>query len=89
MKFTNYFSRILKSQGVPHLDTDAFAVYMNIVHLEGRITQLNDLASQARDNDRKFAYRLDKEQLEYKIQKLTQHQEPSDYLDLLVRMSQE
>jgi len=45
MKYTSHFSQILKGNGSPCLSQDMFALYMNIVHLEGRIAQLNDLAN--------------------------------------------
>ncbi len=47
MKYTSYFSQTLKSNGSPHLSQDMFALYMNIVYLEGRITELNVLAKKS------------------------------------------
>tara|TARA_Y100001934_G_C12144301_1_gene674100 strand:+ start:763 stop:882 length:120 start_codon:yes stop_codon:yes gene_type:complete len=35
-----------------------FAPYMNIVYLEGRIAQLNELATKEKDNDKRFVYGL-------------------------------
>jgi len=88
MKYTSYFSQNLKSNGCPHLNTDMFALYMNIVHLEGRIAELNDLANKAQQNDEKFVYRLKIESIEGKILKLTGRMEPKNFLNLLVENSE-
>ncbi len=45
MKCNSYFSQTLKGNCSPHLSQDMFALYLNILHLEGRIPQLNDLLS--------------------------------------------
>jgi len=50
MNYTSYFSQILKTSGCPHLSSDMFARYMNIVHLEGRMTELNNFANIAQQN---------------------------------------
>jgi len=80
MKYTSYFSQLLKSNGCPHLSPDMFALYMNIVHLEGRIAELNDLANKAQQNDQKFVYRLKSEHIKDKILKLTNRLEPKEFL---------
>ncbi len=67
MKYTSYFSQTLKLNGSPHLNQDMFALYMNIVHLEGHIAQLNDLANKVKQNDQKFVYRLKNERIEEQI----------------------
>ncbi len=87
MKYTSYFSQILKGNGSPHLSQDMFALYMNIVHLEGRIAQLNDLADKADQNDQKFVYRLKIDAIEDKIKKLTNRMEPKGLLHSLVQNS--
>lgn len=87
MKYTSYFSQILKLNGCPHLSEDMFALYMNIVHLEGRIAELNDLASKAQQNDQKFVYRLKIDRLIDKILKLTDRMEPKDFLNSIIKNS--
>jgi hypothetical protein len=84
MKYTTYFSRNLKANGVPHLSPDMFATYMNIVHLEGRIAQLNDLINKAESNDQKFVYRLQKDLILDKIKRLTGDHDPKQVLKELV-----
>ncbi len=40
MKYTSFFSTIVKEQGQPHLSNDQFRRMMNIVHLESYIDAL-------------------------------------------------
>ena len=87
MKFTSYFSQNLKSNGCPHLSADMFALYMNTVHLEGRIAQLNDLANKAKQDDQKFVYRLKIDSTESKILKLTERMEPKEFLISIIEKS--
>ncbi len=87
MKYTSYFSQVLKGNGSPHLNQDMFALYMNIVHLEGRIAELNDLADRAEQNDQKFVYRLKIDVLEDKIRKLAKRMEPKELLHSLLENS--
>ena len=44
MKYTSYFSQILKGNGNPHLNQDMFALHMNMVHLLGCVAELIYLA---------------------------------------------
>ncbi len=87
MKYTSYFSQVLKGNGSPHLNQDMFALYMNVVHLEGRIAQLNDLANNAEQNDQKFVYKLKIDGIEGKIKTLTNRMEPKELLHSLVQNS--
>ena len=87
MKFTSYFSQTLKLNGSPHLSQDMFALYMNIVHLEGRIAELNDLANKAKQNDQKFVYRLKIDAIKDKIKKLTNRMEPNEFLHSIIKNS--
>lgn len=87
MKYTPYFSQLLKLNGTPHLSQDMFAVYMNIVHLEGRIAQLQDLANTAEQNDQKFVYRLKIDAIQEKVLALTQGMEPKAFLNTMVKQS--
>ncbi len=64
-----------------------FALYMNIVHLEGRIAQLNDLAEKANQNDQKFVYNLKIDLIKDKIKKLTNRMEPKELLHSLLKNS--
>ena len=43
MKYTKYFSGVLRNQGVPNLNVEQYARLMNIVSLEGRLQELLDI----------------------------------------------
>jgi hypothetical protein len=43
MKYTKYFSDVLRNQGVPNLNVEQYARLMNIVSLEGRLQELLDI----------------------------------------------
>ena len=61
-----------------------FALYMNILHLEGRMTELNDLVNKAQQNDQKFNYRLKIDIIKDKILKLTDRLEPKDFINSII-----
>ena len=43
MRYTNYFSTLVKEQGPPHLSPDQFKRMMNIVFLEGMIAGMEKI----------------------------------------------
>ena len=43
MRYTNYFSSLVKEQGPPHLNPDQFKRMMNIVFLEGMIAGMEKI----------------------------------------------
>jgi hypothetical protein len=49
MKYTNYFSAKIGSDGIPHLDVKQFKVMMNIVFLEGKIDGIKYKAGKSTD----------------------------------------
>ena len=40
MKYTKYFSGVIKNQGIPHLNVEQYGRFMNIVSLEGKLQEL-------------------------------------------------
>ena len=87
MKYTSYFSQTLKGNGSPHLKQDMFAPYMNLVHLEGHVALLNDLANKAEQNDQKFVYKLKIDDIEGEIKALSNRMEPKELLHSLLENS--
>jgi hypothetical protein len=85
MTYTSYFSNVLKSSGTPHLDTDEFAKYMNVVHLEGKIAALQELINKEKQIDKANIYRLKVDAIQMKISKLTDSLEPKDFLTTLIQ----
>ena len=60
MKYTKYFSGVLRNQGVPNLNVEQYARLMNIVSLEGRLQELLDIkeAISNREEYYKFDVRI-------------------------------
>ena len=61
-----------------------FALYMNIVHLEGRIAELNNLTKTVEQTEQKFVYRLKIDTIEGRILKLTNRLEPKAFLRSII-----
>ena len=85
MKYTSYFSQILKLNDRPHLSPDMFALCMHIVHLEVRIAELKDLANKAEQDVQKFVYKLKSEHIKDKILNLTERMEPEDFINSILK----
>ncbi len=77
MKYTRYFSTILKTQGVPNLNLEQYARLMNIVSLEGRLQELLDM----RKHDNTFKYDVRISRLEKQLAKLTINNFPNHVLN--------
>jgi hypothetical protein len=54
MKFTNYYSSLLKLQGVPHLNVRKYQRIFNIIIIETRIDETNKLLKSSIDPIPKF-----------------------------------
>ena len=54
MRYTNYFSSLVKEQGPPHLNPDQFKRMMNIVFLEGMIAGMEKV--KVKDKSQTFKY---------------------------------
>lgn len=85
MKYTKYFGGVARNQGVPFLNTNNFAIFMNIVHLEGSINSLNTVKSKAKGTDEFYKYDVQIFKYEERLSKLTEGLEPYELLEKLVR----
>ena len=56
MKYTKYFSGILRNQGVPNLNVEQYARLMNIVSLEGRLQELLDIKETISNREEYYKY---------------------------------
>ena len=56
MKYTKYFSGVLRNQGVPNLNADQFAKLMNIVSLESRMQELLDIKESNKNREDYYKY---------------------------------
>ncbi len=60
MKYTSYYSSLLKSKGIPHLTVAQQQYIMNVVYLEGGIAHISKLNSsgESQANKTKYLYKL-------------------------------
>ena len=60
MKYTAYYSTLIKAQGMPHITVAQHQKIMNIVHLEGALSHLLKLNcdGQSQVNKSKYIYQL-------------------------------
>jgi len=56
MKYTKYFSGVLRNQGVPNLNVEQYAKLMNIVSLEGRLQELLDIKETIQNREEYYKY---------------------------------
>lgn len=85
MKFTSYYSKVVKAQGVPHLSPKELFRLMNILFIEASMHALDKLPcegkSQSNKNEALF-------KLKYQLENLTQKQPPEQILQSMVEHSQ-
>lgn len=76
MTYTNYYSTIIKAQGMPHISVAQHQKIMNIVHLEGALSHLVKLKcdGQSQVNKSKYIY-----QLTAKLYNLTKNETPEAF----------
>jgi hypothetical protein len=84
MKFTRYYSRLIKAQGVPHLNTDQHCRLMNIIALEGRLTVLESLKKDLNNTTDHHKFDMKIHQVNLQIKLLTEDQFPKDVLQNMV-----
>lgn len=73
MKYTHYYSNLLKAKGIPHLTVAQQQQLMNIVYIEGGIAHLDQLkcAADTQANKSKLIYNLTA-----KLYNITKSQDP-------------
>ncbi|NNK87093.1 MAG: hypothetical protein HKO90_02310, partial [Flavobacteriaceae bacterium] len=52
MRFTRYYSKLIRTQGVPQLSVDQHARLMNIISLEGRLAELESIKKSLKDTNK-------------------------------------
>ena len=85
MKYTRYFSGILKHHGIPNLNVEQYARLMNIVSLEGRLQEL--LRLKEKENTYKYDIRM--HHLEKQLTGLTSSGYPKHVLNDMIVKSRE
>lgn len=87
MKYTKYFSGVLRNQGVPNLDVEQYAMLMNIVSLEGRLQELLDLKDGLKGPNDHYKFDVRIHRLIKKIKDLTSDNSPEDVLQKMLLKS--
>ena len=70
MKYTKYFSGVLRNHGVPNLNVEQYARLMNIVSLEGRLQELLDI-KETLNREEYYKYDVRINRISNKIKELT------------------
>ena len=87
MKYTKYFSGVLRNQGVPNLNVEQYARLMNIVSLEGRMQELLDLKETITNREAYYKYDVRIKRLSAKIEALTASEAPNALMQHMVLTS--
>ena len=87
MKYTKYFSGVLRNQGVPNLNVEQYARLMNIVSLEGRMQELLDIKESITNREAYYKYDVRIKRLSAKIEALTASRNPNELMQHMVLTS--
>ena len=87
MKYTKYFSGVLRNQGVPNLNVEQYARLMNIVSLEGRLQELLDLKEGLKSPNDHYKYDVRIHRLSNKLKGLTSSEYPKDVMQNMLYKS--
>jgi hypothetical protein len=87
MKFTKYFASVIKSNGVPHLNVDEYQKLFNIITLETRLNELQQLKDNERNHNRNYSLGTRIFNLEQKLNRLTMENSPANLLKYMVQES--
>jgi len=71
MKYTKYFSGVLRNQGVPNLNVEQYARLMNIVSLEGRLQELLDIKETITNREEYYKYDVRINRITNKIKEIS------------------
>lgn len=85
MKFTKYYSNLVKSQGLPHLNVAQHCRLMNIISIESALNQLEILKKGSGD-PHKFEFEMYR--LRQKLQSLTGNKFPVELIKEMVYLAE-
>ena len=83
MKYTKYFSGVLRNQGVPNLNVEQYEKLMNIVSLEGRLQELLDI-KETLNREEYYKYDVRINRISIKIKELTLDVLPKELMQNMV-----
>jgi len=84
MKYTKYFSGVLRNQGVPNLNVEQYAKLMNIVSLEGRLQELLDIKETIQNREEYYKYDVRINRITNKIKELTLDVLPKELMQNMI-----
>ena len=84
MKYTKYFSGVIKNQGIPHLNVEQYGRFMNIVSLEGRLQELSELKESFDNPEEIYKYDIKIYRISKKIKGLTSDQYPKEVMQNMI-----
>lgn len=87
MKFTNYFSVIIKNNGVPQINVNEYRRLFNIISLENRLDELYKLKDQERSHDRRYSLEIRIFKLKDQLDRLTMENTPQNVLKYMINES--
>jgi hypothetical protein len=87
MKFTRYFSGIIKNQGIPHIGVNEYRRLFNIITLEAKLEELYKLKDNERSNDRKYTLDIRIHTLKELLDRLTMENTPQNVLKYMLSES--
>jgi hypothetical protein len=80
MKYTKYFSGVLRNQGVPNLNVEQYARLIYIVSLEGRLQELLDIKETIQNREEYYKYDIRVKRLSAKLRELTLSEKPNEVM---------
>ena len=84
MKYTKYFSGVLRNQGVPNLNVEQYAKLMNIVSLEGRLQELLDIKETILNREEYYKYDVRINRITNKIKEVTLDVLPKELMQNMI-----
>ena len=84
MKFTYYYSNLLKTNGVPHIGVKQYQYIFNLMALEIRLDEQNKIIQALPNGDAKAALNKHNFNLYNKLNNLTKGKEPKEIMRALM-----
>ena len=84
MKYTKYFSFIVKENGQPRMNADSFRTMMNIVFLEGVISGLKKSKQSNKGTDAFYKYDVSIFKEEKRLTEITGNLNPNDFINKML-----
>lgn len=84
MKFTSYYSSLIKAQGIPHLSVDEHARLMNVIFIEGAMHHLSKIKA---DGDSKVNIGKKEYTLYAQLYNITKKLAPKELIQQMVENS--